>query len=86
MKLKEFKYEIKERKKQLLFNNGVYLASRRQFDYTICLYQIEAFYVEAFFYDEFEEVGYMRAFSSVNELEPYLRKIKIPVGELSGIE
>ena len=78
MKLKEFKYEIKERKKQLLFNNGIYLASRKELDYTICLYQIETFYVEAFFYDGLEEVGYMRAFSSINDLEPYLRKIKLP--------
>ncbi|GAC1417925.1 MAG: hypothetical protein NVS1B13_21600 [Flavisolibacter sp.] len=83
MKLKEFKYEIKEKKKQLLFDNGIYLATRKEMDYTICLYQIESFYVEAYFYDEFEEVGYMRAFSSMNELDPYLRKIKIPLGLVS---
>ena len=82
MKLKEFKYEIKERKKELLFNNGVYLASRKECNYIICLYQIESFYVEAFFYDEFEEVGYMRAFSSINELDPYLKNINIPLGLL----
>ena len=57
MKLKEFKYEIKEKKKQLLFANGIYLATRKEMDYTICLYQIESFYVEAYFYDELDICG-----------------------------
>ncbi|MFL5740952.1 MAG: hypothetical protein ACJ75B_12090 [Flavisolibacter sp.] len=77
MKLHEFKYVEKEKKKQMLCECGVYLASRQEGLYTIHLYQIDAFYVEAYFMDDEEEVGYMKAFTSIDHLSPYLRDIDI---------
>ena len=77
MKIEEFKYLEKEQKKRLLFDNGVFLASRRETNYIIDLYQIDSFYVEAYHHEAELDVGYMRAFSSLEELSPYLHKIDI---------
>jgi hypothetical protein len=77
MKIEEFKYLEKETKKRLLFDNGVYLASRQESEFIIELYQIDSFYVEAYFHESDQEIGYMRAFSSIEDLIPYLSKIDI---------
>ena len=77
MKIEEFKYLEKETKKRLLFDNGVYLASRQESEFIIELYQIDSFYVEAYFHESDQEIGYMRAFSSIDDLLPYLGKIDI---------
>ena len=77
MKIEDFKYLEKELKKRLLYKNGVYLASRRESEFLIDLYQVDSFYVEVYFLEEDEEIGYIRAFSSINELTPYLKNINI---------
>ncbi|HEY0579421.1 MAG TPA: hypothetical protein VGC75_01825 [Candidatus Nitrosocosmicus sp.] len=77
MELKEFKYEQKDKKLEMLFSNGVYLASRREKNNTILLYQINSFYVEVYFYDDFCEPGYMKAFTDTEFLNPYLEQINI---------
>ena len=77
MKLKDFKYEIKEKKKQLLFDNGVYLSKRKVDEFMIYLFQVHSFYVEVYFYDDFEDVGYIRAFTSTDNLQPYFEQIDI---------
>jgi hypothetical protein len=77
MFIKEFKYEDKQKKKQLLFQHGVYLACRPHGDYIILLFQIDAFYAEVYFDAEEEEIGYIRAFSSTEFLTPYLERINI---------
>jgi hypothetical protein len=77
MLLKEFKYEDKHTKKELLSRCGVYLAQRPQDDSLVLLFQIDAFYVEVFYDAEEQEVGYMRAFTSLDELDIYLRQIDI---------
>jgi len=77
MRIEEFKYLEKETKKRLLFDNGVYLSSRKESEFIIELYQIDSFYVEAYFHESDQEIGYMRAFSSLDDLLPYLNKIDI---------
>lgn len=77
MLLKEFKYEDKQKKKQFLFNHGVYLAQRPQEEFVILLFQIDAFYVEVYFDSEESEIGYMRAFSDLDQLSPYLQQIDL---------
>lgn len=76
----EFKYQDKQKKKQLLFNHGVYLAQRPAEEFTILLFQIESFYVEVYFDTEEEQIGYIRTFTSVDGLEPYLQQV-----DLSGL-
>lgn len=77
MLLKHFKYEDKLKKKELLFSHGAYLASRRIKDFTILLFQIASFYAEVYVDTEEMEIGYIRAFSSVDELNPYLNSINL---------
>jgi hypothetical protein len=77
MLLHQFKYEEKSRKKQMVFENGVYLANRFFQGFQVILFQINSFYVEVFFDVEEEEIGYMRAFSRTDDLQPYLKNIDI---------
>ena len=77
MRLEEFKYLEKQRKIQLLFENGVYLCTRQEPEFTIDLYQIDSFYIEAYFHHGCEGPGYMRAFSSTDHLTPYLKDIDL---------
>ena len=77
MLLKQFKYEDKQKKKELLFEHGVYLANRTEGDFTVFLFQIASFYVEVYFDTEEEQIGYIRAFTGVEYLAPYLQKIDI---------
>ncbi|MGN6165323.1 MAG: hypothetical protein ACTHOF_12355 [Flavisolibacter sp.] len=77
MLFKEFKYQDKQSKKQMLFNHGVYLAQRPHTGFTILLFQIDSFYVEVYFDTEEEQIGYIRTFTSVDDLEPYLQQVDI---------
>ncbi|HEU4471038.1 MAG TPA: hypothetical protein VFR58_08145 [Flavisolibacter sp.] len=77
MKLREFKYLEKQRKIDLLSQSGVYLCTRQEPEFTIDLYQMDSFYIEAYYYHGCEGPGYMRAFSSTDFLEPYLNKINL---------
>ena len=77
MLLHQFKYEEKSKKKELLFQNGIYLASRFIKGVQILLYQINSFYVEVHVDVEEEEIGYMRAFTSTDDLKPYLDNIDV---------
>ena len=77
MLLHEFKYQEKQKKQQLLFENGIYLASRFIKDYQLVLFAVDSFYVEVYLDLEHEQVGYIKAFSSTDELMPYLSSIDI---------
>ena len=77
MLLHEFKYQEKQKKQQLLFENGIYLPSRFIKDYQLVLFAVDSFYVEVYFDLEHEQVGYIKAFSSTDELMPYLSSIDI---------
>ena len=77
MELKDFKYHCKEKKIELLFSDGIFLASRRDGDNTLFLFQVHDFYVEVYFYDDCSGPGYMRAFTETFFLEPYLENIDI---------
>ncbi|MGZ3849314.1 MAG: hypothetical protein ACXVMS_07355 [Flavisolibacter sp.] len=79
MQLREFKYEDKLKKKQLLFQHGIFLDQRPQEEFIIMLFQIDAFYVEVYFDREEREIGYMRAFSELDLSSPYLQRIDLSV-------
>ena len=77
MLLKQFKYEDKQKKKELLFEHGVYLANRPEGDFIVFLFQIHSFYVEVYFDRDEEQIGYIRTFTAVECLAPYLQQIDI---------
>jgi len=77
MDIREFKYQEKHTKKTLLASFGVFIGKRTVNDFSIYLFQMPSFYVEMYFDDEEGEIGYMRAFSNTNALQPYLDAIDI---------
>ena len=77
MLIHEFKYEDKTTKIDLLLHHGVYLAWRPNGDFALLLFQIHSFYVEVYWDVEEQRIGYIRAFSSVDQLAPYLPAVDI---------
>ena len=77
MLLQEFKYETKQTKKQLILENGVFIAKRLKDQYILLLYQLDSFYAEVYYDYEEEQIGYIRTFDSTEELKPYLQAIDI---------
>lgn len=77
MQLKEFKYQQKQRKQQLLCEKGVYLAQRSENEFTVLLFQVASFYVEVYIDEEEEMISYIKAFNSTDKLGPYLQAIDV---------
>ena len=57
--------------------HGVCLGFREVVDYRIALFQIHAFYVEAYYLNKKKKVERLDAFTSTNKLKPYLEKINL---------
>jgi hypothetical protein len=77
MEVIDFKLLQKEAKKEVLFKKGVYLLSRVELLHEIDLYQIDSFYVEAFYPLGDTALQYLRAFSNTDELYPYFKFIDL---------
>jgi hypothetical protein len=77
MNIREFKYQEKQTKKILLASSGVFIGKRNNEEFSIYLFQMHTFYVEMYFDEEENQIGYIRAFTSVDELKPYLDAIDI---------
>lgn len=77
MLLHEFKYQEKQKKSKLLIDNGIYLASRYVPGYQLLLFAVDSFYVEVHYDIEHELLSYFRAFSVMDELEPYLDQVDL---------
>ncbi len=61
--------------------SGTHIGERFDQEHSILLYQIDNFYVEVFYHREHNVIRRFRSFSSVTQLEPYLKKI-----DIKGIE
>lgn len=58
--------------------NSVHLAIRQEGVYNISLYQIDSFYVEAWYHTTTNELIRFRPCRTTHLLEPYLSQINIP--------
>jgi hypothetical protein len=56
---------------------GVFIADRQDNEHRILLYQIDSFYVEAYYHIEHNVLRRFRSFSSTTQLEPYLNQIDL---------
>ena len=65
---------------QTVREKGVLIGERENKNYRILLYQIDAFYVEAYLHTHFNVIAKFRSFRSLKHLDPYLKEIAI--GEL----
>jgi hypothetical protein len=77
MKLTEFNLMDEIGQAEALLNYGVLVAERIYKSFTIFLYQVNQFYVEVYFNNNFSMIQGFRAFESTSALEPYLEEIDI---------
>ena len=77
MKLSDFILLTEEEKKMLLLHKGVLVAKRRDCNYIVFLFQLDAFYVEMYGRPEDKVVQEYRAFEGTWMLHPYLESIPI---------
>ena len=57
--------------------DGVLIGDRKDSEHRILLYQIDAFYVEAYYHIEYNVLRRFRSFSSTDQLDPYLNQIDL---------
>jgi hypothetical protein len=77
MTLAQFnKLKIEEQQKAVLIN-GVFLGERKDPPLRMMLYDMESFYVVAFFLSRYNKVAWFNGFQSTKKLEPYLQKIDV---------
>jgi hypothetical protein len=53
------------------------IGDRSDEEHNILLYQINSFYVEVFYHKEYNVIRKFRPFTSTDQLQPYLDKIKL---------
>jgi len=57
--------------------SGTHIGERFDEVHSILLYQIDGFYVEAYYHREYNVLKRFRSFSSVTQLEPYLEEMSL---------
>jgi len=74
-----YDYEIlnKDAKALLLWRNGTFIMSRLESDFSINLYSLFDFFVEAWYHGDINSIEKIRTFKSLEALEPYLDRIKL---------
>jgi hypothetical protein len=77
MVLQAFQYLSIKDKVAFIHSFGEFLMERRTNVYRVVLYHCEDFFTEIWYHSDFHEVDYVRAFKSVDILEPYLPEITI---------
>ena len=56
----------------------MFITHREEAGCTLMLYQIDAFYVELTYDPEMHKIVGPRSFLNTNQLEPYLKDVKLP--------
>ena len=59
--------------------DSVFIADREDDEHRILLYQRDSFYIEVYYHKEYNAIRRLRSFSSTNQLEPYLKRIKLNI-------
>lgn len=62
---------------EAIWEKGVHIGERTDDEHKILLYQIDGFYVEVFYHQEYNVIRRLRSFKSVDQLRPYLDQIKL---------
>lgn len=57
--------------------SGTHIGERQNGEYSILLYQVDSFYVEAYYHRAHNELTRFRSFSNPDQLAPYLNQINI---------
>jgi hypothetical protein len=65
----------------LLCYEGIYLCSRQEPEFMIDLYQVDAYYIEAFYHRKTKKMISIRSFTSTDLLHPYFVNSSLPFFE-----
>jgi hypothetical protein len=76
MKVSEFESLTYESKLKAT-KQAVYIDSRQTDSHQVFLYQLNGFYIEVFYQNDYNFVSNIRGFDDLTLLEPYLQKIDI---------
>ena len=79
MTLYQFNSLDETQQANVLWEYGVHISERPSKYYNLILYQLDGFYVEVWYHPEENSIKRLRSFSSTDQLEPYLSKIKIKI-------
>lgn len=66
-----------EKQLEAIRNQGVYLCKRDEEAYSVFLFQIDGFYVEAFYQRYHRAIRHLRSFQTTHLLTPYLKQISL---------
>lgn len=64
---------------EVLWDIGVHIGERRDEEHKILLYQIDSFYVEVFYHQQYNVIRKIESFSSVEQLALYIEKMTFDV-------
>jgi len=78
MTLYQFNNLDEAEQQEALWDKAVHIDQRQEAEYRIGLYQLDGFYVEVFYHMEYNQIHRFRSFSSTDQLQPYLKNIKLP--------
>lgn len=70
----------------LLCYEGIYLCSRQEPEFMIDLYQIDSYYIEAFYHRKTKKMISFRSFHSTDMLQPYFLDSSLTLFEPAFIE
>ncbi len=77
MTLYQFNVLTENEKTAIVWNEGHFVGDRKENNFSILLYQVQSFYVEVFYSGNENKISRLRSFNSMEQLEPYMRKIDI---------
>jgi hypothetical protein len=77
MNLYEFELLSEHEQVEVLYNKGVFLGKRKVGEFSVVLYQVDAFYIEILYKKYRYYINRTRCFTSTKLLDPYLIQVDI---------
>lgn len=77
MTMYEFFHLPRARQMDVLYQEGIYLAKRKDAGFTLVLYQLDSYYVEVRYRKYRKVIESLRCFHKLDLLEPYLEQIDV---------
>lgn len=78
MKLMHFQSLSQSTQREVARRKAVLLLKKQFSEFKVLLYQFHNFYIEVYCHPLSNKVAWIKSFSSVEELDPYLEDIQLP--------
>jgi hypothetical protein len=77
MNLHQFNQLTRNEQRVCLLTEGTFLEERSTLRHDVMLYELDGFYVEAFFLKNTNKAAFFKTFTDTTYLEPYLQQINL---------